>query len=618
MGRRLASLGIVCLGLAAACTTAPPLRAPAAATTPPTATAPPAATASGPPSPRTPAVEHLLTRRRVRDKIGQIIWPYAYGASADDTSRAADNQAVFGPEVHSPAEAVVTHRLGGLLYFTWTDNLSTPLDPAQVAELSADLQASAARSGLVPLALAVDQEGGPVSRLGAPATLLPPALAVGAANQPELSRRVGGVLGQELAALGINVDFAPAVDLNTNPANPIIGVRALGDDPQRVGPLAAAQIEGLQAAGVAATAKHFPGHGDTAVDSHLGLPIVTYDEATLQTHLAPFRTAIAADVDLIMSAHIIVQARDPQRPATLSPALLTDLLRDDLGYTGLITTDALDMEGVRLAVLEPGEAEAYAQADPDLHATVTGRVCVQALQAGADVLLSVPDVPAAVSAIEAALADGSLPSARLDDAARRVLTWKAKRGLLAPPQVEAAAAADQLGQAQHQQVAREVAGAAVTVVRAGAPLPLSVQSTPRLALVGPPEAAPEFFAQALRQAGFAVETITSADLVPTAGERARMVALAERVDVVLALTADADDAQLQFVHQLAALATPLVVVATATPYELAHWQQEADAPALLATFSTAPGADSALVAALTSGKAPGSLPVRLSLPATEK
>lgn len=155
------------------------------------------------------------------------------------------------------------------------------------------------------------------------------------------------------------MDFAPDVDVNTNPANPVIGVRSMGDDPVRVGVLGVEQIRGIQSRGVAATAKHFPGHGDTQIDSHLGLPVVEYGRTTLERHLVPFRMAMSAGVDMIMTAHIIVKALDPTMPATLSKKVLTGLLREQMGYRGIITTDALDMEGAQLAVMTEDEKSTY-------------------------------------------------------------------------------------------------------------------------------------------------------------------------------------------------------------------------------------------------------------------
>lgn len=263
-----------------------------------------------------------LASMTLDQKIGQVLWTHVFGASADDASMARKNQLAFGDDVRTPAQAVQKYHLGGVLYFNWSGNISTPTNPAAVAHLSNGLQEAARTSSTAPLAIAVDQEGGIVARITSPATEFPGNMALGAVNDPRAARAQGAVLGRELAALGINVDFAPDVDVNTNPANPVIGVRSMGDDPVRVGVLGVEQIRGIQSRGVAATAKHFPGHGDTQIDSHLGLPVVEYGRTTLERHLVPFRMAISAEVDMIMTAHIIVKTLDPTMPATLSKKVL--------------------------------------------------------------------------------------------------------------------------------------------------------------------------------------------------------------------------------------------------------------------------------------------------------
>src|SRR5690625_1475234 len=298
--------------------------------------------------------------------IGQMTWVHVHGSSARDGSRAAENRARYG--VDTPAEVVERYHLGGVLYFAWAGNTESP---EQVAELSGGLQEAATAATGVPLAITVDQEGGEVSRVGPPATAFPGGMALGATADPELARAQGEVLGSELAAMGVNVDFAPVADLNTNPANPVIGLRSAGADPGLVGELTAAQVSGLQSRDVAAAAKHFPGHGGTDVDSHTGLPVVPGVPDTLDEHLEPFRAAIAAGTDIIMSAHIVVESLDPDLPATLSPRVLTGLLREELGYTGLVSTDALDMAALKQLPGNPLD---------------DGDIAVLAIAAGADIL----------------------------------------------------------------------------------------------------------------------------------------------------------------------------------------------------------------------------------------
>jgi beta-N-acetylhexosaminidase len=193
----------------------------------------------------------------------------------------------------------------------------------------------------------VDQEGGRVARLKEPWTVWPAARAVGRTGSAATAREMGQALAEELRACGIRYDFAPCVDVDTNPRNPVIGDRSFGDDPDLVARLGAAMIEGLQQGGVAASAKHFPGHGDTDVDSHLDLPSVDHSRARLdEIELRPFRAAIAAGVASVMTSHVLVREIDDARPATLSPAVITGLLRQELGYTGVVVTDDLEMQAL--------------------------------------------------------------------------------------------------------------------------------------------------------------------------------------------------------------------------------------------------------------------------------
>ncbi|MDX2702412.1 glycoside hydrolase family 3 protein [Streptomyces sp. PA03-6a] len=286
--------------------------------------------------------------------------------------------------------------------------------PGQLAALTAQLRA--VRPDVL---IAADEEGGDVTRLEARSgSSFPGNLALGAVDDTALTRDVAAALGRRLAECGVNLNWAPSADVNSDPRNPVIGVRSFGSDPLLVARHTAAYVEGLQSAGVAACTKHFPGHGDTSVDSHHALPRVDVDPDTLHAReLAPFRAALAAGSKAVMSAHILVPALDPDRPATLSPAVLTGLLRDELGYDGLIVTDGIEMRAI---------ADAYG----------IERGTVLALAAGADAicvgggLAEEETVVALRDAIVAAVRDGDLPRERLADAAGRVRSlaaWAAER-----------------------------------------------------------------------------------------------------------------------------------------------------------------------------------------------
>ncbi|MGO3504159.1 MAG: glycoside hydrolase family 3 protein, partial [Brachybacterium tyrofermentans] len=328
----------------------------------------------------TARIDELLAGMSLDQKIGQLFVAVGYGSAADVPH--GSNTSTTG--VDTIAEIVRTHHVGGLIYFTWSDNLQ---DIEQIATLSNDVQAAALDSGGIPLIISADEERGVVYRLPAPATPLPGEMALGATGSRAHARKAGDIVGSELRAAGLHQAFAPVVDVNIEAQNPVIGVRSLGADPAAVARLGAAQIKGLQGANCSAAAKHFPGHGDTATDSHLGLPVIDHTREELDAiDLPPFLAAIDEGVDVIMTAHIVVPALDDSgRPATLSHPILTGLLREELGYEGVIVTDSLAMEGVR---------------------TLFGddRVPVEAILAGADQMLMPPDLVVAMDGVREAVA----------------------------------------------------------------------------------------------------------------------------------------------------------------------------------------------------------------------
>jgi len=314
--------------------------------------------------------------------------------------------------------------------------------PEQVAELVRELQSLATDARHErPLLVAVDQEGGRVQRLRGPWTVWPPLRAVGRAASQELARRMGEALAAELSACGIHLDFAPVLDVDTNPRNPVIGDRSFGDDPQLVGRLGAAMIQGLQDGGVAACAKHFPGHGDTDVDSHLELPAVDHSRARLdEVELPPFRKAIEAGVATVMTAHVLVRELDDRLPATLSPRVVAGLLRKDLKYDGVVVSDDLEMKAVAG------------------HWGV-GPSAVLAAQAGCDVLPVCASADAQVEALEAvvrALESEDIPWTEMDESCLRIRRLK-ERFLLPYKPPDARAARQAAGAGERWALAREIA-----------------------------------------------------------------------------------------------------------------------------------------------------------------
>ncbi|MEL6151216.1 MAG: beta-N-acetylhexosaminidase [Chloroflexota bacterium] len=322
---------------------------------------------------------------------------------------------------------------------------------ARLRELTDELRSAAVRGGQPTPIIGIDQEGGQLQAVTHGATELPGNMALGATRSPELAKAAGRVLGTELLAMGINLNFAPTMDVNINPNNPVIGIRAFGDDAVLVADMGTAIIAGLQETGLLATAKHFPGHGDTDADSHYRLPVVEVDRARLDAvELHPFRAAIAAGVDGVLSAHVIYPALDDEHPATTSRRVLTGLLREELGYTGLAITDAMDMH----AVAQFGAAVGVRSA----------------IEAGTDLVLL-----------------GHLPEQEL-------LTEQARQWIN-PASVARIRAAqerlniplpdvDVIGSAAHQQVAREIAEQSVTLLRDDTQqLPLQLSSDETLGIV---------------------------------------------------------------------------------------------------------------------------------------
>ena len=293
--------------------------------------------------------------------------------------------------------------LGGVTLFSRLGNIESP---SQVAELSFDLR----RLGReLPGWVAIDQEGGRVARLRSPFTEWPPMAMLGRSDDPELARRFAAALADELTAVGISLDYAPVLDIHTNPKNPVIGDRALGEKPETVAKLGRVIIEELQRAGVAACGKHFPGHGDTSTDSHLELPIVEHPPDRLRAiEFAPFKAAIDAGVAFIMTAHVLVPSLDEERPATLSRRIVNDILREELGFRGVIASDDLEMKAISSSYT-PGDA------------------AVAAIAAGCDVVLMCgsgrdANIERHVQALEAlihAVEDGRLSIKAVDAAFER-------------------------------------------------------------------------------------------------------------------------------------------------------------------------------------------------------
>jgi len=341
----------------------------------------------------------ILSTLTLEEKVGQTLIAHFRGEVANTDAKTLIEQA----------------HVGGIIYYNWANGLHSP---QQVLSLSNDLQALAK----TPLFIAVDQEGGLVTRLQKGFTQFPGNGALGMTGRPELAEAAALTLGREMIAAGVNFNFAPVVDVNSNPKNPVIGNRSFGDKAEEVVRFGAKALEGYRKAGVIACLKHFPGHGDTGTDSHSGLPVVNKSRSELEAvELLPFRK-LTSSADTIMTAHIIVPAIDSEQCATLSPAVL-GVLRNDLGFSGLIVSDSLVMEGVLKNCSGSVDEAAIRALEAGCDVLVLGGKC---LIGDASNELSVQDVVRVHREIVNAVKNGRLGETRLNQSVERILTLKQK------------------------------------------------------------------------------------------------------------------------------------------------------------------------------------------------
>ncbi|MGA4879867.1 glycoside hydrolase family 3 protein [Streptomyces lydicamycinicus] len=518
-------------------------------------------------------LRRLISRMTPEEKVGQLFVMRVYGHSATDPdpADAAANQKEIG--VANAAELIAKYHVGGIIYFGWAHNTR---EPHQIAELSNGIQkAAAAQRVPVPVLISTDQEHGIVARVGAPATLFPGAMALGAGGSRDDARTAARIAGEELFAMGIRQDYAPDADVNVNPANPVIGVRSFGADPQAVARMVAAEVKGYQGAGIASCAKHFPGHGDTDTDSHVGLPYIHHSaEEWERLDAPPFKAAIAAGIDSIMTAHIVVPAFDPSEdPATLSRPILTGILRERLGYDGVVVTDSLGMEGVRVKY---GDA----------------RVPVLALKAGVDQLLNPPDLAVAHGAVLTALKEGELTERDLDAKLLRILLLKERRGLFKDPYTTHRAVDRVVGTRAHLATADRIADRTTTLLRNDTGvLPLSRRREGRVLVAGVDAAAPSgtggppttVLARALTELGFTATALSTGQTPTQQRIDEAVAALRERDAVVVATyNVTAASGQRKLVEALLATGKPVVQLAVRNPYDIA---QLTGVTAALASYS---------------------------------
>ena len=475
--------------------------------------------------------------------------------------------------------------------------------PAQVRKLTHSLQRAAQEAGLPQFLIAVDQEGGQLMAIGEGATPLPGNLALGATGSPDLAYQAGQVLGRELSAMGINVDFAPICDVNINPKNPVIGTRSFGEDPKSVASLAGAMTAGIQACGVAATAKHFPGHGDTASDSHHGVPSVPHNlERLWQVEFPPFQAAIQEGVKMVMTAHLALPAISGREdiPSTLSQEVLQGLLRSKLAFEGVIVTDAMDMKAIQ-------------QGDG------LGTDAVRAASAGCDLLLLTTeplDHQRVYNGLLQAYKSSTLDPQEVFSSARRVTAlkeWLSSQPC--PPDLSV------VGCAAHRAVAAEIASKSITLVRdQTAILPLRLEEGQRLAVIIPqpidltPADTSSYIKPALAQALRNYYPYVDEFIVPHSPDEQEISAVLEQLRcygaaVLGTINAYTQPEQASLVQAVLDLGLPTIVVALRMPYDLIVFPQ---APTYLCTYSLLEPSMLALARVLAGEIQPGGkLPVSI-------
>lgn len=397
--------------------------------------------------------DEILSKMTMEEKIGQMITVAVREWDGESLT-------IMEDEI---ADIISKNSVGGVILFE--ENL---VDTEQIVNLTTAYQNAALNSkNKIPLFIGTDQEGGEVVRLNT-GTSLPGNMALGALNSSADAKTAGNILGSELSALGINVDFAPSLDVNSNPANPVIGIRSFSSDPSIVGKMGVQVISGIQEKNVIASAKHFPGHGDTSTDSHTSLPVVDKSLAELEKcELAPFKEAISGGVDMIMTAHIQFPQVEKETvvseltgeeitlPATLSKTFVTDILRNKMGFNGVVTTDAMNMAGI-------SDNFTMSQA------------CILAINAGVDMLLmpvsltdesSNTELSALIGNIKSAVVNGTIKEETINNAVKRILNLKEKRGILnyTAPTVENALAV--VGSAENHEAEDDIATKAITVLK---------------------------------------------------------------------------------------------------------------------------------------------------------
>lgn len=517
-------------------------------------------------------IDTLISKMTLEQKVGQL---FVIGFTGSKLT----------PELR---EMIEQYHVGSVILFSLNQNIESP---QQIAQLDHDLQTAAINSGHTGLFICIDQEGGRVTRLfeNRGFTEFPSAMAIGATGKPENAERLARAIAVEMKALGLNVNFAPVLDVNNNAVNPIIGTRSFSSDPNIVAKFGVAFLKGLQSEGILAFGKHFPGHGDTGTDSHIALPTVPHNRERLAAiEFVPFKAAMQNDVAGIMTAHVTFPAIDPTEKlaATLSPKILSGLLRDEMKYDGLLVTDSLEMGAIGESGYPPPKAAATA------------------LKAGADLLLfnkGFDDHKKAIALIIAQVKSGEIPQARLDEAVKRILIAKQKFGVIAPAPINVGDAASRVGTAEVKSISRDVAAQSITLLRDEAKLlpltnPLVVET-------------PSFnnFSKMVNGTGIIVSAAPTAANID---EVMRVTSINPERPVIVGLAgATVNSSQIKLTQSLLDVKRKVIVVALRDPYDLMNVKS---ATTMIAAYSaTQPSLEALANVLLGKAKPQGKLPVDL-------
>lgn len=534
-------------------------------------------------------VDATVEKMSLRDEIGQMFVTYVYGESATKTSAAdrKENQQLYG--VDNGAQLIAKYHLGGIIYFAWTNNLNSP---DQVAGLSNGLQKAAAHAGQkIPLEISTDQEGGVVNRIGVPLAVSPGNMALGATFSPGLAKRVARANGQQLKAMGLNADYAPVVDTNSNPKNAADGPRAFGDNTTQVARFASAAVHGYHASGLASSAKHFPGLGSTTVNTDNGVAVTDESEQQImRKDVPPFQAAISAHTDSVMAAHIVAPSLDSSKlPASMSKPIVTGLLRHKLGYNGVVYTDSLG-------------AAALDKISP------ANRV-LDAVNADDDQLLMPPNLGDGIKTLTNAVNSGKISRSRIDASVKRILRLKYAHHLFTHRYVPGGSHPRvRVGTPAQKKTMATAARESMTLVKNnGKTLPLSPKKAKKVLVTGYDATAVPALAADIGKHGSQPSTVVTGSN-PSDSDITKAVSAAKSADATVVTTYNAwgDKGQQKLVNSLSKAGKPVVVVSLGGPYDIAYFDK---APVYLAAYDFQPESLDAAANTLYGTDPKGRLPV---------